>query len=337
MKLFRDHKMRPLLLHYFITNRCNAQCQFCNIWKERPKRDAETDYVISNLHQAGKAGCKFVDFTGGEPLLHPDLPLFLRKAREFGFITSVTTNTITFPAKATELAGLVDLLHFSIDADNPQLNDRIHGCETYDSVMESIPIALSHKLVPDLLFTYSDLNINSFMGVYKIARKNKLIVILDPLFNLDGRDIVSEKTHQLARKYGRLTGVYLNKAHLLLRKQGGNKVKKPICKAVSSTIVILPDNSLAVPCYHHRSDSIKIIHSLNYALNNPKRLSALKNQGTYPFCEGCHINCYFDPSFTLLFNNYFLLSILAKLSYCIQKYLFYRRPLVWLRQRMEKN
>ena len=225
MKLFKDQAIRPLLLHYFITNRCNAQCQFCDIWKEQPKRDAETDCVVSNLYHARKAGCKFVDFTGGEPLLHPDLPVFLRKAREFGFITSVTTNTILFPEKAPALAGIVDLLHFSIDADNPQLNDRIHGCKTYDSVMASIPIALSHKLAPDLLFTYSDLNINSFMGIYRIARKNRLIVILDPLFNLDGRDTVSAKTHQLARKYSRLPGVYLNKAHLLLRKQGGNNIQ----------------------------------------------------------------------------------------------------------------
>lgn len=336
MKLFKARTIRPLLLHYFITNRCNAQCQFCGIWKEQPKRDAETDYVISNLYHAREAGCKFVDFTGGEPLLHPELPLFLRKAREFGFITSVTTNALLFPVKASELAGLVDLLHFSIDADNRQLNDRIHGTETYEAVMASIPIALSRKLVPDLLFTYSDLNIHSFMGIYRIARENRIIVILDPQFNLAGRDTVSEKTHHLARRYSRLPGVYLNKAHLLLRKQGGNNRKKPLCKAVSSTLVILPDNSLALPCYHHRTDSIKITHSLDYIINTPKRFGAIHYQGTYPFCEGCHINCYFDPSFTVLFNNYFLLSILAKISYGIQKYLFYRRPLIWPHQRKKQ-
>lgn len=332
MKYYNFQKTHPLLLHYFITNRCNAQCQFCSIWKEYPKRDAEMDYVISNLYHAKQFGCKFVDFTGGEPLLHSDLPLFLRKAREFGYITSVTTNAILFPEKASELAGLIDLLHFSIDAGDRTVNDRIHGCETYDSVMASIPIALSNNLFPDLLFTYSDLTINSFRKVYRIARKNKLIAILDPLFNLDGCDSVSEKTHQLAKKYSKLPGVYLNKAHLLLRKQGGNNIKRTLCKAVDSTIVILPDNTLAIPCYHHKSDSIKIIDSLDNAMNNPKRLSALKNQGTYPFCDGCHINCYFDPSYTLQCNTYFLLSILAKLSYILQKYFFYRRPFVWPRQ-----
>lgn len=326
-----EHNMRPLLLHYFITNRCNAKCQFCNIWKEQPKKDAEADYVISNLYHAKKEGCKFVDFTGGEPLLHPDLPLFLRKAREFGYLSSVTTNTLLFPARINELAGLIDLLHFSIDADNTQLNDKIHGAKTYDSVMESIPVALSHKLVPDLLFTYSDINIDSFIGIYNLARKNKIIVILDPLFSLDGKDAVSEGTHHKALKYSKLPGVYLNRAHLLLRKRGGNNIKKTLCKSVSSTIVILPDNSLALPCYHHKSDSLKITPPLNYIMSNPKRLQAIQEQGTYQFCEGCHINCYFDPSFTFHLNKYLLLSVSAKIRYAFYRYIVYRHPFLWHR------
>ena len=324
--------MRPLLLHYFITNRCNAKCQFCDIWKEQPKKDAETDYVISNLYHAKKAGCKFVDFTGGEPLLHPDLPIFLRKAREFGFRSSVTTNTLLFPSQVNELTGLIDLLHFSIDADNALLNDKIHGAENYASVLESIPAALSHKLVPDLLFTYSDRNIDSFAGIYNLARKNKIIVILDPVFSLDGNDTVSEKTHKKALKYNKLSGVYLNKAHLLLRKQGGNNIKKTLCKSVSSTIVILPDNSLALPCYHHKSDSLKITPPLDYILNSPKRLQAIQDQGKHLFCKGCHINCYFDPSFTFQLNKYFLLSMSAKIRYAFYKYIIYRHPFFRLRQ-----
>ena len=61
------------------------------------------------------------------------------------------------------------------------------------SVLESIPLALANNLVPDLLFTYDDRNIDSFDGVYDIARRNRLMVILDPVFSLEGPDMVLQR------------------------------------------------------------------------------------------------------------------------------------------------
>lgn len=318
---------KPILLHYFITNRCNARCQFCDIWKNKPKIDAQTDHVIANLSDAKKLGCKFVDFTGGEPLLHEDLPIYLKKAKKHGFITSVTTNALLFPERARELSGLIDLLHFSIDADTPEMNNKIHGCDTFTSVMVSIDIALNNNLVPDLLFTYTNDNIDFFSGLISIAAKKRIMIILDPVFNIEGKDMVSQKTHKKAIKLSKSAGVYMNKAHIVLRNEGGNNVHKPRCRAVSSTLVILPDNRLALPCYHHQLETLELKDSLFKAINHPDRLSAIKEQGAHFFCEGCHINCYFDPSFAYTINNLFIKSITAKISYALQKYFIYRRPI----------
>lgn len=320
--------MKPLLLHYYITNRCNARCSFCTIWKEHSKTDAQEEEVIANLVEARNAGCRFVDFTGGEPLLHEALPRFLKKARDLGYVTSVTTNTILFVKRARELSGLIDLLHFSIDADNAELHNKIHGVNCYDSVLQSIATAGKHGLVPDLLFTYMDSNIDSFTGIYRLAQQYSLMVILDPVFNTHGHDMVSQHTHNKARAYAALPGVYLNTAHLVLRKKGGNSVKKPLCRAVNSTLVILPDNSLAIPCFHHRIDSISLSKSLKYALTSSKRMLAAKKQGRYPFCNGCHINCYFDPSYTALCTTpYFFKSLYAKFKYAFRKYVVYKHPI----------
>jgi MoaA/NifB/PqqE/SkfB family radical SAM enzyme len=319
--------MKPLLLHYYITNRCNARCSFCEIWREMPKTDAETSVVLRNLGIARKAGCSFVDFTGGEPLLHPDLPIFLREAKKLGFITSVTTNCILFEERARDLAGKIDLLHFSIDADNAQLHNRIRGCDSYDAVIRSIPAALDHGLAPDLLFTYTNENIDAFAGVYSLARANRLVAILDPVFSVDGEDIASRETHRKALAWSRKRGVYLNKAHLTLRFEGGNGVRHNYCLAVSNTLVVLPDGSLALPCFHHSSDATSSKPPLDQAIQSRARAEALRLQGAYSFCAGCHINCYFDPSFTSAINKFTISSLAAKASYSITKYLFYRRKL----------
>jgi MoaA/NifB/PqqE/SkfB family radical SAM enzyme len=317
--------MRPILLHYYITNRCNARCGFCDIWKETPKTDAVVSDVMRNLVDARRAGCRFVDFTGGEPLLHPDLPQFCAEARRLGFVTSVTTNCIAFPHRARELAGLIDLLHFSLDADTPPLHNRLRGADSYDRVIESIPIALENRLVPDLLFTYTNENIKAFEGVYRLARKNRLMVILDPVFSLDGKDAASRATHSQAMTYARRRGVYLNKALLNLRFGGGNHPDANACRAVSSTIVILPDNSMALPCFHHAQEFVNIRKSLEEALGDPRRKEACLKQGLYTFCKGCHINCYFDPSFNYRFNSLFITSLSAKFRYAFTKYFLYRR------------
>jgi MoaA/NifB/PqqE/SkfB family radical SAM enzyme len=321
----RQGHLKPILLQYFVTNRCNAACAFCTIWQDKPKADAQPAQVLQNLADARRAGCRFVDFTGGEPLLHPDLPAFCAAALRLGFITSVTTNCLLFPQRARELAGLVGLLHFSLDADTAELHNKIRGCDSHAKVLESIPAALANDLVPDLLFTYTNENIDSFRGVYELARKNRLMAILDPVFSLDGKDIASRETHDKARAWSRKPGVYLNKAHLALRSGRGNHTARSLCRAASSTIAVLPDNRIALPCFHHAAAFVPVGESLAEALRGPGRGESIRRQGAYPFCEGCHINCYFDPSYTATFSRLTLVSLAAKASYAFMKYVVYRR------------
>lgn len=319
--------MKPVLLHYYLTNRCNARCAFCTIWRDQPKKDAAFEDVIRNLKDARRAGCRFVDFTGGEPLLHARLPEFLREARRLGYVTSVTTNCILFPDLAPELTGLVDLLHFSFDGGTAEVHDRLRGVASFDMVLRSIDIARAHELYPDLLFTYTKDNIDSFPAAYKIARKKKLLILLDPVFTINEPDVIDTVTHKKAIAYAQKPGVYLNRAHLSLRGLGGNHIGSPRCKAVTSTIVILPDNKLALPCFHHSADSLAVTENLSETLKSGYRVEAERMQGAYGFCEGCHINCYFDPSYNYRFDLLFLQSLLSKFRYFLHKYIVYRRPL----------
>jgi len=63
---------KPVLCNYYVTYRCNAKCDFCDIW-EKPSPLITIEDVESNLLDLRKLGVKVIDFTGGEPLLHPRL------------------------------------------------------------------------------------------------------------------------------------------------------------------------------------------------------------------------------------------------------------------------
>ena len=105
----------PVLCNYYLTYRCNAACTFCDIW-EKPSPYVTRESFLQNLQALRRLGVKIIDFTGGEPLLHRDLPFFLQTAQEMGFITTITTNTLLYPKRAHDLRGKVDMLHFSLDA-----------------------------------------------------------------------------------------------------------------------------------------------------------------------------------------------------------------------------
>jgi MoaA/NifB/PqqE/SkfB family radical SAM enzyme len=177
----------PILGHYYITNRCNARCDFCPIWKERPALMADPDNVRRHLTELRAVGVRFVDFTGGEPLLHPRLPDFLAWAKSQHLRTTVTTNCILYPRYAEQLKGLVDFLHFSLDSASPELHDRLRGVPCFHKVMESIDIALSLGEHPDILFTATPETSHQLPKLTELARKHKLMVIVNPLFPLNGR------------------------------------------------------------------------------------------------------------------------------------------------------
>ena len=74
-----------------ITNICNLNCLFCPK-TDRAKRMLTMD-EFNRLTNSLQGKVKFLYFhLMGEPMLHPDLPDFVRMAREKGFIPVLTTN-----------------------------------------------------------------------------------------------------------------------------------------------------------------------------------------------------------------------------------------------------
>jgi len=93
-------------------------------------------------------------------------------AKRLKFITSVTTNCICFPERAGELNGLVDLLHFSLDADSATLHNKLAARFLRQSHGEH-SCRIIEQSRSDILFTYTNENINSFAGVYELCQEKQ--------------------------------------------------------------------------------------------------------------------------------------------------------------------
>ncbi|MCP4724556.1 MAG: radical SAM protein [bacterium] len=317
--------MKRILCNYYVTYRCNAGCEFCDFrhhdkFKNSPH--ASLADVLDNLAQLKKIGIRIIDFTGGEPLLNPDLPEMLAAAKSIGMMTSVTTNCMLYPKKAGELKGKIDLLHFSLDSIIPEEHNRIREADCYNHVMYSIEKALSLGENPDILFTVTEHNYQEIEELYAFTKKLKLILILNPVFSHHRNEIIPEDALTTIEELSRLPYIYLSRGFIRIRRQGGNNIDDPVCKAVSSVIVISPDNNLMLPCYHRAETAIPINGDLRTALASDKYMHYLENEGRFGFCKGCTINCYFEPSFALSLNKFMFDGIPGKIKYITTKFLY---------------
>ncbi|MDW7682445.1 MAG: radical SAM protein, partial [bacterium] len=315
--------MKPILCNYYITYRCNSRCLFCDIWK-RPQRsdlaDCSLNHVYQNLRQLSSAGVKFVDFTGGEPLLHSRLPDMLMFARSLGMITSVTTNCLLYPSRTAELSGKIDLLHFSLDTLDESEYQGIRGVAGLKKVLQSLDLAEKLGEKADLLFTVTNENYRAIDKLIRLAAERKLILIVNPLFNCSPQQRLSLSALNYIEQFRSERYVYINRALHRLIRTGGNDIGHPRCRSVDSAVVISPDNKLLLPCFHHQRAAIPINDSLEQILKSPVVNSFRKKQGRFPQCQGCTINCYFDPSFLYTVDEFFWLSLISKIKYARDKY-----------------
>ena len=316
MRLLRS----PVLCNYYLTYRCNATCSFCDIW-ERPSPYIAKQDVEVNLRDLRRLGVRVIDFTGGEPLLHRELPHYLQLAKSLGFITTITTNCLLYPKRAESLAGQVDMLHFSLDYATAEKHDDSRGVPCFEKVMESIQLARSLGERPDILFTAFNDNIDDIEQVYReISRPNDLMLILNPVFEYNGvGEGLNRDNLDRLEEWGGKKGVFLNQAFIDLRRRGGNDPDDPVCRAASSTVVISPENKLVLPCYHLGMKEIPITGQL-FDIWHSKEVEKLKDmEGSLEACRGCTINCYMQPSFAVEVNRYFWRSLASTFKYNFYK------------------
>jgi len=307
--------------NYWLTYRCNSKCNFCNFWKDESLKklpDAKIQDVEKNLDDLKKMGVKFIDFTGGEPLLNRDLPQILSYAKQLGFFVKLSTNGLLYPNKADELKDLASRIYFSFDTTSKEEYEQIRGMDGYDKVVESIEIAKKQNQDVCLVYTVTDENIKNIPDIANFAKEKKVVVYIHPCFSYFGNKSLSESNIDIIKKYFWRPYVRMSLPQLDFHKNGGNNTSRPECKVGSSTIDIGPDNCLTVPCLHRFVERVEINGKLFSMYTSSEWNKFFEKAGRYEFCDGCTIDCYFGMSYSDRLKKYFIKQNLTFLKIIIE-------------------
>lgn len=147
------HTAHPLLVQIIPIRRCNIDCGYCNEY-DKVSEPVPTDVMKQRIDKLAELGTSVVAFSGGEPMLHPDLDELLRHIRSRGMMAGLITNGYFLVPKrivALNCAGL-DFLQISIDNVDP------------DEVSKKSLRVLDKKLQDLKTYGTFDVNINSVVG-----------------------------------------------------------------------------------------------------------------------------------------------------------------------------
>jgi MoaA/NifB/PqqE/SkfB family radical SAM enzyme len=147
------HTAHPLLVQIIPIRRCNIDCGYCNEY-DKVSEPVPADLMKRRIDRLADLGTSVVAFSGGEPMLHPDLDDLLRHIRAHGMMAGLITNgyfLVPNRIEALNRAGL-DFLQISIDNVHP------------DEVSKKSLRVLDRKLQDLRAYATFDVNINSVVG-----------------------------------------------------------------------------------------------------------------------------------------------------------------------------
>jgi MoaA/NifB/PqqE/SkfB family radical SAM enzyme len=147
------HTAHPLLVQIVPIRRCNIDCGYCNEY-DKVSDPVPTSVLTTRIDKLKDLGTSVVAFSGGEPMLHPELDALIRHIRRRGMMAGLITNGyFLVPKRIDELnaAGL-DFLQISIDNVEP------------DEVSKKSLRLLDKKLQDLNAHATFDVNINSVLG-----------------------------------------------------------------------------------------------------------------------------------------------------------------------------
>jgi 12,18-didecarboxysiroheme deacetylase len=165
---------RPVVV-WNVTRRCNLKCVHCYAHAKNIPFDNEltTEQGKQLIEDLADFGSPVMLFSGGEPMMRPDLPELAAYAVEKGMRAVISTNgTLITPEKARTLKE-IGLSYVGISLDGMQeINDRFRGMAgAFHQALEGIKNCQQAGIKVGLRFTINKFNVSEIPKIFRLLEE----------------------------------------------------------------------------------------------------------------------------------------------------------------------
>jgi radical SAM protein with 4Fe4S-binding SPASM domain len=168
----------PLSGSFELTYRCNLKCVHCYLgYQDERQRHGYTEMsagkIMDIIDEITDAGCLYLLFTGGEPLLRDDFPKIYRHAKESGLLVTVFSNGTLISEKVAAL--FQDLppheVEISLYGATASTYEKITGVPgSYKKCMLGIKLLVDNNIKVNLKTILMTLNSHELLKMENIAK-----------------------------------------------------------------------------------------------------------------------------------------------------------------------
>jgi MoaA/NifB/PqqE/SkfB family radical SAM enzyme len=127
----------PLLIFY-PTGRCNSRCISCDWWKQNGADDLSLDEIATLASALPALGTRLVVFSGGEPLLRPEVFGAAERFRAQGITLHLLTSGVLLERFAERVGEHFARVCVSLDATSARLYEQIRGVDALAIVRRGV-------------------------------------------------------------------------------------------------------------------------------------------------------------------------------------------------------
>lgn len=319
----QQHKIDSLpvaVLH--VHSKCNCRCVMCDIWQTKEVQELSGEGLARLLTSFHKLKVRWVVLTGGEPLLHSDLPGICAPLREAGIRVTLLTTGLLLSRYAETSRSLFDEIIVSIDGP-PGIHDQIRRVPRgFQKIEEGL--RLVHDAAPDLplrarttvqrsnrlhlretvmtakrlpldsiSFLAADLTSEAFNRklIWPVERQNEVGLSVQEVVELE-----QEIEKMMAEFDEEITTGFISESPAKLRRivqhfrghLGLAEPVAPVCNAPWSSTVVELDGSVR-PCFFHQPIGNIVDGDLEQILNGGRGLEFRNSLdiASNPTCRRC--------------------------------------------------
>ncbi|CDM64134.1 radical SAM protein [Pyrinomonas methylaliphatogenes] len=300
---------RPFMVMFETTLHCNMKCVYCAIWQNQlPEQRAVRERIFKRMDEAAEIGVFAWSFSGGEPLLNPNMPDYIEYAARKGFYTSMPTNGLALK-KYAEACAKLDLLEISIDTLDREKFARRRGLDGLPTILDGLDYLLGkyeHNTIQINAAVDLD-NLDDLPALARFCEERGLILHTEAVHNVvrttwrtenvelerEALDYVAARLMELRRQY---KCIRFYKDYYRFYREGGFSEKFP-CRSASHLINIRPDGSVQFPCAFVNLHRGAPEMSLREIYASPEVREIIRQSPRmWDFCRGCKIGCPYEVS-----------------------------------------